>query len=208
VKIWNLLFSGPLLALSSFSTQAAQTIYNVTRSFQEIQVSGLPLASAGGIAGSITTDGTLGQLAASNITSFSLTLSYGNGQSIVMTPLTTIFSIDPSLATLISADTSNIYFDFSPSPTLAAAPAYATASFTERLTLNTWAFAPHAATAGAREAFAIDSGHFSSSPEQTGLLAFATVSPIPEPSEWIMMLAGLAVISAAAKRRKTVKRLA
>jgi hypothetical protein len=205
MKLRNLLLASVLLTLNTFSAHAANILYNVNRSFEVITVPGIfPLVS-GSVIGTITTDGTIGQLGASNVIDFSLDISNSSGSLVHLGSLNAQFTVNfgPERFT---ADAANLYYDFTTATRNGIDVRFGN-------NLGAWSLSPFVPTGGPRslEGYSGETaglliprqGYVVSIALQTGNIAFATVSPVPEPAEWAMMLAGLAVISAVAKRRKS-----
>jgi hypothetical protein len=106
-----------LLALCAFTAKAAPLTYDVFRSLSPQPYSFGGFSAAGSLIGTITTDGTIGQLQSSNIIDFSLLLSVPSAPDVTMTPINSTFAIQTTaigLPSFLSATASNIYFDTSP----------------------------------------------------------------------------------------------
>jgi hypothetical protein len=203
MKLRNLLLASVLVTLNTFSAYAATIVYDVNRSFEAITVQGLFPIFSGSVIGSITTDGTIGQLGASNVIAFSLDISNSNGSTVHLDSSNAQFTINfgPERFT---ADAANLYYDVTPTTLSGIGLGFGN-------NLGNWGLSPFIATGGPRSGMGFSGetavlsnprvGYEVSVALQTGNIAIATVSPVPEPAEWAMMLAGLAVISAVTKRR-------
>jgi hypothetical protein len=166
------------LALAS-AAPAAATVYDVN------DVAGLTT-----ITGTITTDGTLGVLGPSNVLAWNLTMTYG-AQTAVLTgpPVITILGND------LSATASQLLFAFGD-----PGPGYV--EITDSPVSIVWAATrlngDSISTYGLAPDYPADlNGDFSFQGGSTRAIA----SVVPEPSTWVMMLAGFAGVGFVGYRR-------
>lgn len=183
-----LLAAAAFIGLSSNAAQAA-----ITYEFD------LPV-DQGSVKGTITTDGTIGQLFANNITSWSLDI-VGNGATNLLTQLDSVISIGGSKLT---ATAQHIFFDFTHND---GAPSY----FLVQRNLNSgtdYACASNATypntpcfegTSAVPVKFSDASSTFG---HPTANTIIASVASVPEVTTWAMMIAGLTVVGMAMRRQR------
>jgi hypothetical protein len=157
---------------------------------------------SGSVLGTITTNGTIGALVASDVTAFSLDISSPSVSGGVPQRLTqvsdSLFLVGPSLVASAGALTWN----FAPEDG-------STFKFTKNFSGLAWCGANSGEVYTYCEGRTVDvftiQGDFDlfESAAQSGTVTIATaIAPIPEPETYALMLAGLAVVGAAARRRK------
>lgn len=173
------------LALMSASTaaSAALIIYDVNQSI-----------GLGSVVGTIQTNGTLGVLGGSDIVGFNLTVS-GPGASVNLTQADSVFV---SEGTNLSATMSNLLFDYSGSSGYAlfqkgsfgtGQQYYCNASVADTCFQGASAIA---------ESFNSPSAQVEA---RTGLQSIGTVTAVPEPAAWAMMIGGFGLIGSLMRRR-------
>lgn len=105
------LFAGAFLTVAASSAQATPIIYTVNEGGLQSQQCFPACSSFGSLAGTITTDGTLGtELSPSIIVGWNLSVSVGAQQTILTDANSSLAFNDPSLLT---ASSSALFFDFS-----------------------------------------------------------------------------------------------
>ena len=162
------------VATLTFSTIANATVFNINRS----------IGNGGSVVGSVSTDGTLGQLATSNITAWTLKLSEGGDTFDLIAGNSEVLVTSAGL----SATATELWFNFSASGYV----------LFQNSPLNSGN--PFWCLQGPNNCATTFSGEsvrasapltpFESSP-YSGLQLIATVAPIPEPSTFALYLLGV-----------------
>jgi len=162
----------------------------------------------GSVFGSITTNGKIGTLAASDITGWTLLVTGNGGANVTLDNLNSGVFLGGSAVT---ADASNIYFDFTKNN---AAPSYLLfqKSFGSGNDYTCASNADFNATPCYYGASAVPGSYANASASysipQGGNLIVASTAAVPEPATWAMMIGGLAIVGATMRRRSLAVRFA
>jgi hypothetical protein len=159
----------------------------------------------GSVSGTISTNGAIGTLAASDITGWSLVVTGNGGASATLDTLNSSVFLGGGAVT---ADASNIYFDFTKNN---AAPSYLLfqQSFQSGSAYVCAANADYALTPCYYGASAVPENFASASAAYSvpnGNLVVASIAAVPEPATWAMMIGGLAIVGASLRRRSVAVR--
>lgn len=179
------------LALAMASTPALATTYFLN----------LPVGGSGSVVGSVTTNGAVGQIQASDITAWNLTIT---GAGSVSTVLTNLNSGVYSSGSSILASPTTLSFDFdNPSPSYLLFQS----SFSSGSQYACAASTPFSSTPCYQGLSAVPLSYSDASAQYTGQGAGSSLSgtvvlgAVPEPSTWALMIAGFVVVGAGLRRR-------
>lgn len=176
-----------VLTFASSASRAGPITYSIDRSI-----------GAGSVVGTITTDGSFGQLAAANFTDWNLQLSDGTHSYSLMSGTSKVFVTGAD----VSADSSHVYFNFSggdlgvlafQQTLFSGAHYYCDATFSASF------YCKPGESVVPTDVFS-DPGFPSATRSGTIPLADAVVGSIPEPSTVMTLMLGLACLGA---RRRT-----
>lgn len=164
-----------VLLFLTHSAEAVLIEYDVNRTVE-----------GGSVVGTITTDGTIGDLTAANFSAFSLTINYGGVDSVLIDSSAggVLFLQNPSQ---VSASAINLFYDFS----IDVNDNNFNFSYNTSTTTSRWLFNDFAN--GGQEALRGSdiSGSIGLAEDRAGFVAFANVTAVPEPSTLAIFALGL-----------------
>ena len=177
-------------ALAFASTASAAIVYNVNQTVQ-----------AGGVVGTITTDGTLGSIGSGNITAWNLNLSGGAATFNLNNGNSGVFLTVPSHVT---ATAQNLFFDYGTPDN-----GYLLFQVSFGSGAQYWCNAAGIGTSTCFQGATVTpQSIFDPSVQveaRTGVQIIATAGAVPEPAAWGLMLAGFGLTGAAMRRRAKVR---
>ena len=177
-------------ALAFASTASAAIVYNVNQTVQ-----------AGGVVGTITTDGTLGSIGSGNITAWNLNLSGGAATFNLNNGNSGVFLTVPSHVT---ATAQNLFFDYGTPDN-----GYLLFQVSFGSGAQYWCNAAGIGTSTCFQGATVTpQSIFDPSVQveaRTGVQIIATAGAVPEPAAWALMLAGFGLTGAAMRRRAKVR---
>ena len=177
-------------ALAFASTASAAIVYNVNQTVQ-----------AGGVVGTITTDGTLGSIGSGNITAWNLNLSGGAATFNLNNGNSGVFLTVPSHVT---ATAQNLFFDYGTPDN-----GYLLFQVSFGSGAQYWCNAAGIGTSTCFQGATVTpQSIFDPSVQveaRTGVQIIATAGAVPEPAAWGLMLAGFGLVGTAIRRRAKVR---